>query len=29
MSDAGFKRWTAWVVTAIGAVYLIRAGAIW
>ncbi|MBK8630182.1 MAG: sulfite exporter TauE/SafE family protein [Sphingomonadales bacterium] len=29
MSDAGFKRWTAWVVTAIGAIYLIRAGAIW
>lgn len=25
-SDAGFKRWTAWIVTAIGLVYLAKAG---
>ena len=29
MSAAGINRWTPWAVTAIGAVYLIRAGAIW
>jgi hypothetical protein len=25
MSDAGFRRWTRWIVTGIGAVYLVQA----
>ncbi|HMT44824.1 MAG TPA: sulfite exporter TauE/SafE family protein [Chakrabartia sp.] len=29
MSDVGFKRWTAWIVTAVGLVYLVRAGVSW
>jgi uncharacterized membrane protein YfcA len=29
MKDTDFKRWTAWIVTAIGGVYLVRAGALW
>lgn len=29
MSDVNFKRWTAWIVTAIGLLYLIKAWAIW
>lgn len=29
MSDANFKRWTAWIVTAIGAFYLFKAVQLW
>jgi uncharacterized protein len=29
MSDVNFKRWTAWIVTAIGLVYLIKAAQLW
>lgn len=29
MSDANFKRWTAWIVTGIGLLYLVRAALIW
>jgi uncharacterized protein len=29
MSDVNFKRWTAWIVTGIGAVYLAKAALIW
>jgi len=29
ISDHSFKRWTAWIVTAIGALYLIKAGQAW
>jgi uncharacterized protein len=29
MSDVNFKRWTAWIVTAIGALYLVKAGQLW
>jgi uncharacterized protein len=29
MSDVNFKRWTAWIVTGIGAVYLVKAVQIW
>jgi uncharacterized protein len=29
MSDVNFKRWTAWIVTAIGVLYLAKAWAIW
>ena len=29
MSDTNFKRWTAWIVTAIGAGYLLKAISIW
>ena len=29
MSDVNFKRWTAWIVTAIGALYLCKAFALW
>lgn len=29
MSDVNFKRWTAWIVTAIGVFYLIKAVQIW
>ena len=29
MSDVNFKRWTAWIVTAIGLVYLIQAAHFW
>ena len=29
MSDVNFKRWTAWIVTAIGLVYLTKAWAMW
>ena len=29
MSDINFKRWTAWIVTAIGIVYLIKAFLLW
>lgn len=29
ISDVDFKRWTAWIVTGIGALYLVRAGLIW
>lgn len=29
MSDVNFKRWTAWIVTAIGVFYLIKAAQIW
>jgi uncharacterized membrane protein YfcA len=25
LTNDGFKRWTAWIVTAIGVVYLVRA----
>ena len=25
MTDTNFKRWTAWIVTAIGLIYLVRA----
>jgi hypothetical protein len=29
ISDVNFKRWTAWIVTAIGVLYLIKAGQAW
>jgi len=29
MSDVNFKRWTAWLVTAIGFMYLVKAGQAW
>ncbi len=29
MSDVNFKRWTAWIVTVIGIIYLIKAAQIW
>lgn len=29
MSDSNFKRWTAWVVTAVGALYLVKAAQAW
>jgi uncharacterized membrane protein YfcA len=29
MSDVNFKRWTAWIVTAIGCVYLVKAAQLW
>jgi len=29
MSDANFKRWTAWIVTAIGIFYLAKAAQLW
>ena len=29
ISDIDFKRWTAWIVTAIGVLYLIKAGQAW
>ena len=29
MSDVNFKRWTAWIVTAIGMVYLVQAAQAW
>jgi uncharacterized membrane protein YfcA len=29
LSDANFKRWTAWIVTAIGLFYLWKAWEIW
>lgn len=29
MSDLNFKRWTAWLVTAIGIVYLVKAAKMW
>lgn len=29
ISDHSFKRWTAWIVTAIGALYLVKAGQAW
>jgi uncharacterized protein len=29
MSDVNFKRWTAWIVTTIGLVYLVKAWASW
>jgi uncharacterized membrane protein YfcA len=29
ISDVNFKRWTAWIVTAIGVAYLIKAGQAW
>jgi uncharacterized protein len=29
LSDANFKRWTAWIVTAIGIFYLIKAANLW
>lgn len=29
MSDANFKRWSAWIVTGIGAVYLVQAIRVW
>ncbi len=29
MSDVHFKRWTAWIVTAVGVLYLIKAGQLW
>ena len=29
ISDVNFKRWTAWVVTAVGALYLVKAAQAW
>ena len=29
MSDTNFKRWTAWIVTAIGMLYLVKAWQSW
>ncbi len=29
MSDVNFKRWTAWIVTAIGMIYLVKAAQLW
>lgn len=29
MSDTNFKRWTAWIVTAIGAAYLLKSVSLW
>lgn len=29
MSDVNFKRWTSWIVTVIGCVYLVKAAALW
>lgn len=29
MSDTNFKRWTAWIVTAIGAAYLLKSASLW
>jgi uncharacterized protein len=29
MNDVDFKRWTAWIVTAIGVLYLVRAAQLW
>jgi uncharacterized protein len=29
MSDVNFKRWTAWIVTAIGVLYLAKAWEVW
>ena len=29
ISDVDFKRWTAWIVTGIGLVYLVRAASLW
>ena len=29
MNDTNFKRWTAWIVTGIGLVYLVRAAMLW
>lgn len=29
VSDYSFKRWTGWTVTAIGALYLVKAGQAW
>jgi uncharacterized protein len=29
MTDVNFKRWTAWIVTAIGMIYLVKAAQLW
>jgi uncharacterized membrane protein YfcA len=29
LSDAHFKRWTAWIVTSVGLIYLVKAWQIW